>query len=164
MYCPKCGTANNEDTKFCRACGANLMLVPQALSGQLPEAPSRHRSRAERRAHRHGEDSLTSGITQAFIGMAFLIIALGLWFSKQFWGLWMLIPAFALLGKGVAQIVSIKYGPTLTPGGAQAAMPPAEGARELPPRNSQSFVPPPSVTEGTTRHLDATPDPPKSNR
>lgn len=161
MYCPKCGATNNEDTKFCRGCGANLALVPQALTGELSKP--RSLSRAERRSHRH-EEGLAGGITQSFMGMAFLIIAIGLWFSKQWWGLWMLIPAFALLGRGVAQIVSAKYGPTLTQGASQAAAPPANRAGEFQPHNPQAFAPPPSITEGTTRHLDATADRSNENR
>jgi hypothetical protein len=36
MYCPQC--ANPVDgTKFCRSCGANVSLVPQALAGQAPD-------------------------------------------------------------------------------------------------------------------------------
>ncbi len=37
MYCPKCGAQNIEDAKFCRGCGADIGLVPQALTGHLPE-------------------------------------------------------------------------------------------------------------------------------
>lgn len=36
MYCPKCATENVESARFCRACRANLSLVPRALSGDLP--------------------------------------------------------------------------------------------------------------------------------
>ncbi|MGI9105935.1 MAG: zinc-ribbon domain-containing protein, partial [Pyrinomonadaceae bacterium] len=37
MYCPKCGTQNVDDASFCRGCGANVSLIPQALDGRLPE-------------------------------------------------------------------------------------------------------------------------------
>ena len=36
MYCPRCGVqASHSDTKFCRACGADLTLVSQAMAGQI---------------------------------------------------------------------------------------------------------------------------------
>ena len=36
MYCPRCGVqASQTDTKFCRACGADLTLVSQAMAGQI---------------------------------------------------------------------------------------------------------------------------------
>ncbi len=66
MYCPICATENPEEktvkmvtsielpprTQFCRSCGSNLTLVPQALTGRLPEAPSSRR----RHRNRHHED------------------------------------------------------------------------------------------------------------
>jgi hypothetical protein len=33
MFCPKCGGESLEGHKFCKACGANLQLVSDALSG-----------------------------------------------------------------------------------------------------------------------------------
>ena len=36
MYCPCCGVkASQVETKFCRACGADLTLVSQAMAGQI---------------------------------------------------------------------------------------------------------------------------------
>ncbi len=73
-----------------------------------------------------------------------------------------MIPAFALLGGGVAEIVRLRYRQRSAPAtistneGAPttgfAATPPQ--ASELPPRNTSEIFAPPSVTESTTRHLD----------
>ena len=41
MFCPKCASQNVDGAHFCRACGANISLVPQALTGQFPVAPQR---------------------------------------------------------------------------------------------------------------------------
>ena len=159
MYCPKCATQNNDDTKFCRSCGSNLSLVPQALTGRLLDAPSgrrRHRGR-----DRSGPPNLARGITSVFTGVGFLLVSFGSFFfapAGRLWWFWMLIPAFAMLGRGVAEIVSAKYSANLTQGMSQAAMPPAPRTGELPPRNEVPF-PPPSVTEQTTRQLDPTTDP-----
>jgi hypothetical protein len=159
MYCPKCATQNADDAKFCRSCGANLSLVPQALTGQLPEAPSR-RHRHRRDFEHGGPATLANGIMKIFMGFGFLMVSAGAFFfapAGKIWWFWMLIPAFAMLGKGIAQIVTAKYGRDLAPGVKQSAMPPAASTGELPPRNDVLF-PPPSVTEQTTRQLDPTTD------
>ena len=158
MFCPKCATQNAEDTKYCRSCGTNLSLVPQALTGRLPEAPSGRRRRRDR--ERAGPPSLANGITKLFVGLGFLLVSLALGLSQvgRGWWFWMLIPAFASLGKGVAEIVSVKYAPNLTQGMGQTAVPPAARAGELPPRN-EALYPPASVTEQTTRQLDPNTDP-----
>ena len=35
MFCPRCGSGQSEELKFCKACGANLLAVRQVLN---PEA------------------------------------------------------------------------------------------------------------------------------
>ena len=93
-----------------------------------------------------------------FLGVAFLIISIAL--SKSIgggWWFWMLIPAFSLMGTGVAQYIRLKESRDSFDGSRSfpnrvAAPPP----REIPRRNTGELVPPPpSVTEGTTRHLGA---------
>jgi hypothetical protein len=90
-----------------------------------------------------------------FIGVAFLIIAIAL--SRTIgagWWFWMLIPAFSLMGTGVAQFIRIRERDRRLFAGQQM--------RQVLPRNDQPVLPrrtdelrPPvaSVTEGTTRHL-----------
>jgi hypothetical protein len=31
MYCPRCGNTQNDDSKFCKSCGANLQAVRQVI-------------------------------------------------------------------------------------------------------------------------------------
>ena len=159
MYCPKCGTQNVEDVKFCRSCGANLSLVPQALSGLLPQEHAADSDSERRRRDRHGrrihhQPSIARGIQQVFLGLAFLIIAITLWVTNVRWGLWLLIPAFTILGKGFGDIAAAKQSQSV----AQPAAGPARTTGEIAPPPDLDRLPqaPPSITENTTRHLDST--------
>lgn len=159
MFCPKCATQNLEGASFCRVCGANISLVPQAVSGQLPvqnnEPPPDARAR-----RRHGrEPSLDNAFRSAFMGLGFLFVSIALAFSRMGtgWWFWLLIPAFSMMGTGVAQYIRYKEqekkallrNPTAQP---MFQSPPRPAA--FPTRNTGDLIPPPaSVTEGTTRHL-----------
>jgi zinc ribbon protein len=154
MYCPTCATQNGDGTKFCRACGTNLSLVPQAITGRLPESPRGRRHRRDK------EPSLAGGITAVFMGLGFVVVALALALSDsgRGWWFWMLIPAFSLLGKGVASIVTTLHAQRANPSATYTAIPPGMNAAALPPQPNFETLPPPSVTETTTRHLDAKTD------
>src|SRR5688572_6392377 len=104
MFCPWCAAQNNDDGKYCRGCGAELALVSKAMKGDTAnDAESLKRIR---RDHRHPEAvSLQHGVREGTLGVGFLIVALILFFSHNGWGLWLLIPAFALLGKGLGAIL-----------------------------------------------------------
>jgi hypothetical protein len=164
MFCPRCAGQNLDGASFCRVCGANISLVPQALTGELPEKGSDvPLSRAERRhlRRRDREVSLDSAFRSAFMGLGFLFVSIALSFSGigRGWWFWMLIPAFSMMGTGIAQYIRFKeqqkrelpLGPSASP-----AFQPTIRPTELPRRNTGEVIPsPPSVTEGTTRHLGA---------
>jgi hypothetical protein len=175
MFCPKCATQNADGASFCRACGANIGLVPQALSGQLPTAPAPvdldlRLGRRRRRNRDDGPPSLEKGIVNVFMGLGFLIAALAVIFRFPggfTWGWAFFIPGFSCLGKGIASIVAAGRskppvlppaslgGPNaFLPGVPQSFAPPASiGTRKLNTSELRPSVP--SVTEGTTRHLGA---------
>lgn len=166
MFCPKCAAQNLEGASFCRACGANISLVPQALTGQLPEADPEEpeRSRDARRRRRHsGPPTVSEGIGQTFMGIGFLVLAAALaLFGGEMggrWWFWMLIPAFIFLGKGIGQVVQAKQQARSLPQSTAQFSPAISTPRPLsalPPRNTAELTrSPPSVTEGTTRHLGA---------
>jgi hypothetical protein len=169
MYCPKCGTQNIESAQYCRGCGENISLVPQALAGQLPErraaghdTEGRPFDEISRRLRREKDPPrLDKIIKSGFMGLAFLIIAIILAFSADkrhdYW-YWLLIPAFAMIGGGVAEYVRLKQGnrmgKRLVETQSKTAIPSATTqAGALPPLNTSELVQPPSVTESTTRHL-----------
>ena len=153
MFCPKCATQNLDGASFCRSCGANISLVPQALSGQLAATEEKALTENEACAvpGRRGRRELTLDVAfkNIFIGIAFLLISVAL--SRSIgagWWFWMLIPAFGLLGSGIAQYIRLKEQqnhprPALPP-------PPVRATEHL-------MSPPASVTEGTTRHLSSNP-------
>jgi hypothetical protein len=96
------------------------------------------------------------------MGLAFMAVAIILAYSPmgRMWWFWMLIPAFSMLGGGVAEIVRARNAQKELPlqRAQSAAVPPMRSTygNELPPRGTSELMPPPpSVTEGTTRHLGA---------
>ena len=98
------------------------------------------------------ELTLDQSFKNVFVGIAFLIIAIALSRSGvgQGWWFWMLIPAFSLMGTGLAQYIRVRESQKRT----QLAPPPMQRTFAEPPRNHDELrAPVASVTEGTTRHL-----------
>jgi len=162
MFCPNCAAKNVDGASFCRVCGANISLVPQAISGAVSQRNESDTSDiGERARRRHGrrEPGLEQSMKSLFMGFAFLLVAFALAYSSKGWWFWMLIPAFSMMGTGLAQIIRFKerekqmlrnnpVGPT--------AFQPQPPVNAFPARATGELVPPPpSVTEGTTRHLGA---------
>lgn len=116
--------------------------------------------------------SYESAITKIFTGVAFLIVAIVLGFTGiaggQFWWFWMLIPAFGSLGSGVAQYVQLRKTEQqralnsvqdeqnlVSPATQNSALPPPQTDYIAPDsRYKTGELVPPSVVEGTTRHLE----------
>jgi len=155
MFCPKCAAQNIEGAHFCRACGANLSLIPQALTGQLQAAPVEEFGRRRRRRSR--PPSLDEGVRTLVMGFGFIAVAvaLAIWggeIGANVWWFWMLIPAFGMLGKGISDI--IRANQLKSSAQVPQQIPYAAPPQDLPGSNTNELRPPvPSVTEGTTRHL-----------
>jgi hypothetical protein len=154
MFCPNCATQNLDGASFCRGCGANISLVPQALTGQMVQQPEAVLEEGRRR-HRHRRElSLENSFKNFFLGVAFLIIAIALSRTAMgfTWWFWMLLPAFSLMGTGIAQYIRLKEREK------QSSLMPPPMTRAFPdqPRSPEKLRSPvTSVTEGTTRHLNA---------
>ena len=169
MYCPRCAAQNLDDAKFCRACGADIRLVPQALLGNLNEekiatAPT------EKPEKKRQPATLDAGLKNIFQGLGLLIIFLtGIFvFRGAFWvTLWFIIPALASFGEGLGQLIRARQErerlmslPVYDSGvNFQPAPPvPAADYKQLSsPDTAEMVGTPVSVTEVTTRHLDVTP-------
>ena len=165
MFCPKCGTQNQETGRFCRSCGADLGNVSEALSGNL--------RKNHNLVDKKGKPiSYEQAITKIFSGLAFLIVAAVLGITNvaggKFWWFWMLIPAFGSLGSGVAQYIQLKkterQNIAFAPQNAQNIISSTPQNAALPPGQTDYIAPdsryktgelvPPSVVENTTRHLE----------
>ena len=160
MFCPKCATQNLDGASFCRGCGANISLVSQALSGQMtqPQAPAAQEvdegsgGFCAPKRRRGKEATLDQSFKNVFVGIAFLIISIALSRSGvgTGWWFWMLIPAFSLMGTGVAQYIRVRESQKR----ASLVAPPMQRTFAEPARNHEELrAPVASVTEGTTRHL-----------
>jgi hypothetical protein len=76
MYCPNCA-ASIDGVKFCRSCGANVSLVPQAMKEQLPQSgyANDKRSRDHHGLRKKGP-SIENAITELFSGIGFVVAAI----------------------------------------------------------------------------------------
>jgi hypothetical protein len=151
MFCPKCATQNLEGASFCRTCGANISLVPQALTGQLVQQQPPTEVEGVCRTKRGRELTLEQPFKNFFMGIAFIVISIVL--SRtigQGWWFWMLIPAFSLMATGLAQFIRLQEHQKRA---SLAAPPVARPFVEAPRKTEELRGPVASVTEGTTRHL-----------
>ena len=112
MFCPKCATQNLDGASYCRSCGANIILIPQALSGQMPQAVPDDIDLNSREGRRRGWRglSLDHGVQDCIYGYRFpargdraRIFGMG-----GGGGSGMLIPAFSMMGTGVAQFIRLQ--------------------------------------------------------
>jgi len=152
MFCPKCATQNLDGASFCRTCGANISLVPQALTGQIANAPEEEVDHRRGRRRDRKEVTLDQAFKNSFMGIAFLLIAIVLSRSAmgQTWWFWMLLPAFSMMGTGIAQYIRVREKEKRT---SLQAPPVGRVFPERPQIPNELMPPAPSVTEGTTRHL-----------
>lgn len=174
MFCPKCGTQNPDTGKFCRSCGSDLAVVSEALTGrggQIPEIVGDDRRAARRHLNRNDPDEAWSaGARQSILGIGFFVISMVLFFTDvaggSGWWWAMLFPAFSLFATGIGSIVrarrleqrqqaAIGTGSQQYLGGTNAPSLPASNTDYVPVGSMYKTgdLAPPSVTDGTTRHL-----------
>ena len=56
MFCPRCGSTQNDELKFCKVCGANLFAVRQAVDNREPaEKVDWRKNWVAEVVHRQGE-------------------------------------------------------------------------------------------------------------
>lgn len=167
MFCPKCAAQNAEDAKFCRACGADISLVTQAVSGQLAERLDEGGKEAcapmpLMGGKRGGPPTIDKAVRSFFMGVAFFFVAFAIrWWMPggSNWWFWMFIPAFIFLGEGVGTYLRVRQierrqAPRAFAPAQTSALNSPPRASALPPRDTGEMLrQPTSVTEATTRHL-----------
>jgi zinc-ribbon domain len=157
MFCPKCATPVSSGVKFCRRCGASIALMPQALSDQLPEPSSQEQDRPS-----------LSEFVKMMAGLESILWQFGLLaslFAPRFWWVWLAAPTTYSCCRW---LVTLKRGRqdlhqkeqlfcrlNLSGGGAAPSPESSAVGQAVPSANTREFVPPPSITERTTRHLEA---------
>jgi len=168
MYCPQCANPIAENQKFCRSCGANVSLVPQAMTGQLPVVTvEQEENTPHGKRKRHKPPTIEKAVGKFFSGIGFILAAIYItrWFPGGFtWGWSFLFPAFALIGDGIGQYLKVKelerqrnqqfIQPPSPPVNYQPNFQSNPQAAELPAPTTSELENPSSVTEHTTKHLD----------
>lgn len=170
MFCPKCAAQNLDDAKFCRACGADIRFVPQALAGQLaPVADDDDDYEEGAGLDARGRSRVERGVKKLVTGVGFLLVFLltVLYFRGGFWiTFWFVFPAISNIGAGVGllahhasrnarRMTDEKQETKRLRANATSALTDFRLNEIAPADTAEIVAPPASVTEGTTRHLDA---------
>src|SRR5215471_10481024 len=75
MFCPTCGVENNQqNARFCRACGADLQAVSRALSRSLPVKIA---NSVDAYLENRYQQNLRSGVVNLAAFIALLSVGLG---------------------------------------------------------------------------------------
>ncbi|NDD63610.1 MAG: zinc ribbon domain-containing protein [Acidobacteria bacterium] len=155
MFCPNCA-ATIDGSRFCRSCGANVSLVPQALTGQLSISGPAEGGKVNRQPGiEKAVSSLFSGIGLFVAAFAVLSFAPG----GRIWWFWLLIPAFGSIGHGVGQYLRYRelerkrsLGlPETARGVDTGRLPTGLPEPSRPPAPIEAVG---SIVEQTTRHLE----------
>lgn len=153
MYCPKCGEPNSDQVKFCRACGEDLSLIAQVMTRSLPVSLlSKMDAYLERKNERLRRDSMLGflfGTMFLFLCLYHLIVQreglslnVGITFAGAFltylWAAW--------------DFLVYKRSSARNP----QELPEEIHWNEIQRRSrSEASLPPPSITDQTTRQFDA---------
>ena len=167
MYCPKCGSNQSEGRKFCTICGANLLIIAQALTGQFSPvyspAPIPHPYEIER------QRETAKGLKLTIIGGGFLAFKFfSMIFSGGSFNSLLSFVGFILLALGISRLIAYRPAATSPPPpmttpiyqspNTQSIIPEANRQPSFSSTPRTSELPPapysvPSVTEDDTRHL-----------
>lgn len=176
MFCPKCGTSNPDDGKFCRSCGVDLGGVSAALSGEPAMSNwGASCSPTDAKQKKDPDDLFADSIRNIVFGFGFMFISAALFATNvaggKAWWWAMLFPAFSFLAKGIsdnvkasgmkkARAAAQQQSAQLNQPAYNAGLPPprTEFVPAQPSRYQTGDLVPPSVTDNTTKHLEMNPE------
>ncbi|MEZ5305760.1 MAG: zinc-ribbon domain-containing protein [Pyrinomonadaceae bacterium] len=169
MFCPKCGTKNPEEGKFCRKCGSDLARLSRAMSGEdFDYMGDSEDYEKDNSGCSKNKDSHEVAYTKLFMGIAFLAVSAVLGITNNVvgrgWWFWMLIPGFMFVGIGLAGLSRIRAKRFDAVEASNSRKIEGTRDREALPQVSTEFVSPssryetgdlvpPSVVENTTKNL-----------
>lgn len=123
MFCPKCGSNQGDGKKFCTVCGTNLLVVSQALTGQLAVPPVNYMPPGLPPHEIERQSEMKTGMTLAVLGGGYLLYKIiSFIFLAPFYG-WhspfgfLGFVAFILFAVGISKVVSSRAttaAPTMT--------------------------------------------------
>lgn len=174
MFCQKCGAQNPDNGRFCRSCGSDLGNAAAAAPSTQLQQPNVYIDHRGRTRSADPEDLWSNAVRNSLMGVGFFIISMLLLITDvargQRWWWAMLFPAFSLLATGLSQYVRVRRIETrksanlmqqnqFTAAPQNQALPSTQPEYVQPQSRSiydtgEFEMRPPSVTEGTTRHLE----------
>ena len=177
VYCPQCATLNNDQARFCRSCGMELEGVAQALKGWSGQPTQVHGRDSEFEISKDLLERRSKAVKDLSTGVSLLLVSILIGVAMAFfvppnipwmlaWAVlvgWMAMWGGVEVGNGIAGLFDTKSRLRLlaleikqsandarTQVLASADQPPMVKG----PSAAVGSLPPSSVTEGTTRHLD----------
>jgi hypothetical protein len=163
MFCPKCGTQNVDESKFCRGCGADLSNVLAVVDGKPRPFANLEEKYIE---------VYSRGARGLMLGIGFMIISgiVFTTFTPRGWvlAIFALVFAVVFLASGLSRFIQARAMRALTKRDDRAALPVGQAEYITPMRSTYEtedlIARPLSVTENTTRHLELDADATGQNR
>ena len=153
MYCPTCGTQNTDEVeiRFCRSCGADLRAVSRAVNQSLPV---RLAASLDSYFENRFQQNLRNGVLNLLAFVFLLVVGTGYLVSGWTgFGVFMLVLSVISIVTGVWDIWI--YRRNLPPTAKHSQR--ADTNRKLFREHDQTTLCPASITEQTTKHLNAPP-------
>jgi hypothetical protein len=157
MYCPNCGKSNNNNQKYCSGCGLSLRASEEVLARELAAAPSEQLTARKTESDQKGLVESRRGFLQHPLVYGFLLMIIGTFVAV----LGKKIPdktvsdigtLTVLLGMGLVGLHGVMTVLASNRPQNTVLSLKREATDELP---APSLSVPVSVTENTTRQLDA---------
>lgn len=177
MYCPQCATLNNDQARFCRSCGMELEGVAQAFKGWSGQPTQVHGRDSEFEISQDLLERRSKAVKGLSTGVSLLVVSTLIGVAMAFfvppnipwmlaWAVlvgWMAMWGGIEVGNGIAglfdaksrlRLLALEIKQSANDARTQVLAPADQPPMVKGPSAAVGSLPPSSVTEGTTRHLD----------